>query len=667
VVSVTLVVLVVVLEVAIRRAPGRGLAGGGTFFIVPLLVAVLAFAAVGAVLASRRPANPIGWVFCAASLGWAGTQFAGQYGVYAVFSRPGALPAGRWLVWVQEWLFAPSLGLVAVFTLLLFPDGHLPSRRWRPAGWLAGVLLVAGAAAAAVHPGPMTAPFGRLANPAGLAGLGPVPGVLTGVAFSGTLLLALGAAGSLLVRLRRAAGAERAQLRLVVLAVGLLLGVVAVVVVAAAVLPGSGRPAAWVGEWMVAAAVAAVPVAVAVAVLRHHLLDIDVVVNRALVYGALTVCLAAVYGAVVAGLGGLVRGASLVAAGLVAAGAHPLYRRLQAGVDRLLYGDRADPYALSRLGRRLEASLAPETVLPAVVETVGQALRVPAVTIELDRDGRLEVAARYGSAAGRPAELPVVHRGQQVGRLLVWPRTPAKGLTGADLRLLGDLARQAGAAADAVRLTGALQRSQERLVGAREEERRRLRRDLHDGLGPLLGGVSLGLAGARHRLRRDPAAAEQMLRRLEDQLQAASGEIRRLVDGLRPPSLDELGLVPALRERAARFQHGTAGLSVTVEGPDALPALPAATEVAAYRIALEALTNAARHAHARRCVLRLAVDRALELQVCDDGRGIPAAHHAGVGLASMRQRAREVGGTCTVDPEPGGGTRVTARLPLQLS
>jgi two-component system NarL family sensor kinase len=537
-VSTTLVVLVAVLELAIRRAPGRGLAGGGTFFNVPLLVAVLAFAAVGAVLASRRPANPIGWVFCAASLGWAGTQFAGQYGAYALFSRPGALPAGRWLAWVQEWLFVPSLGLLAVFTLLLFPDGHLPSPRWRPVGWLAGLVLVAGTAAAAVHPGPMTAPFARLVNPAGVAALGPAAKVLTGVAFAGTLLLALGAAGSLLVRLRRATGAERAQLRLVMLAVGLLLGVIAAVGVAAAVLPASRRPAAWVGEWMVAAAVAAVPVAVAVAILRHHLLDIDVVVNRALVYGGLTACLAAGYGAVVAGLGALVHGAgaSLVAAGLVAAGAHPLHRRLQAGVDRLLYGDRADPYAaLSRLGRRLEASLAPETVLPTVVETVGQALRVPAVAIELDHDGRLEVAARYGSAAGRPAELPVVHRGQPVGRLLVWPRTPAEELTRADLVLLEDLARQAGVAADAVRLTGALQRSQERLVGAREEERRRLRRDLHDGLGPLLGGVSLGLAGVRHRLRRDPAAAEQMLRRLEDQLQAASGEIRRLVDGLRRP------------------------------------------------------------------------------------------------------------------------------------
>jgi signal transduction histidine kinase len=158
-----------------------------------------------------------------------------------------------------------------------------------------------------------------------------------------------------------------------------------------------------------------------------------------------------------------------------------------------------------------------------------------------------------------------------------------------------------------------------------------------------------------------------MLERLQEQLQAATGEIRRLVDGLRPPALDELGLVSALRERAVHFQHGAAGLSVTVEGPDALPGLPAATEVAAYRIALEALTNAARHAHASRCVLRLAVDGALELQVCDDGRGIPAAHRPGVGLASMRQRAHEVGGICTVDPEPGGGTRVTARLPLRLS
>jgi signal transduction histidine kinase len=312
-------------------------------------------------------------------------------------------------------------------------------------------------------------------------------------------------------------------------------------------------------------------------------------------------------------------------------------------VDRLLYGDRADPYAaLSRLGRRLEASLAPETVLPTVVEAVGQALKVPAVAIELERDGRFEVAAKHGSAPGRPVALPVAHRGQPVGRLLVWPRSPGEDLT------------------------VALQRSQERLVSAREEERRRLRRDLHDGLGPLLGGVSLGLAGVRHRLRRDPEAAERMLQRLQEQLQTATGEVRRVVDGLRPPALDELGLVSALRERAAQFQHGPAGLSVMVEGPAVLPSLPAATEVAAYRIALEALTNAARHAHARRCVLRLVVDGALELQVCDDGRGIPAVHRSGVGLASMRQRAREVGGTCTVDPEPGGGTRVTARLPLAV-
>jgi two-component system, NarL family, sensor kinase len=639
---------------------------------VPLLVALLAFAAVGAVLASRRPANPIGWVFCAAGLGGSATQFAGQYGVYALFTRPGALPAGRWLVWVQEWLFAPSLALLAVFTLLLFPDGQLPSRRWRPVGRLATVLLVVGTAAAAVHPGPMTAPFAQVANPAGVAALGAVTDVLVSVAFAGTLLLALAAASSLLVRLRHAGGAERVQLRLVVLAVGLLLAVVAAVVVAAAVLPASWRLAAWIEEWAVAAAVAAVPVAVAVAILRHHLLDIDVVVNRALVYGGLTVCLAAVYGAVVGGLGALTHdrgvGASLVAAGLVAVGAHPLHRRLQAGVDRLLYGDRADPYvALSRLGRRLEASLAPETVLPTVVEAVGQALRVPAVAIELDRDGRFEVAARYGGAPGQPVALPVAHRGQPIGRLLVWPRSPGEQLTAADRRLLEDLARQAGVAADAVRLTMALQRSQERLVSAREEERRRLRRDLHDGLGPLLGGVSLGLAGVRHRLRRDPEAAERMLQRLQEQLETATGEIRRLVDGLRPPALDELGLVSALRERAAQFQHGPAGLSVTVEGPDVLPPLPAATEVAAYRIALEALTNAARHAHAHRCVLRLAVDGALELEVSDDGRGIPAVHRSGVGLASMRQRAREVGGTCTVSSQPGGGTSVTALLPLAVA
>jgi signal transduction histidine kinase len=214
-----------------------------------------------------------------------------------------------------------------------------------------------------------------------------------------------------------------------------------------------------------------------------------------------------------------------------------------------------------------------------------------------------------------------------------------------------------------VRLTADLQRSRERLVTAREEERRRLRRDLHDGLGPALASLTLKLDAARNLLARDPAATGALLLELKTQTQTAIADIRRLVYDLRPPALDELGLISAIREHAARDVSAT-GLHVSVEAPDHLPPLPAAVEVAAYRIALEAMTNVVRHAHARQCVIRLSLADALQLEIMDDGLGLAAGRPAGVGLHSMRERAAELGGTCVIGPGPGGGTRVVARLPL---
>ena len=215
--------------------------------------------------------------------------------------------------------------------------------------------------------------------------------------------------------------------------------------------------------------------------------------------------------------------------------------------------------------------------------------------------------------------------------------------------------------------------SRERLVTAREEERRRLRRDLHDGLGPRLGAQMLTVGAARLLVRHDPDAADAALADLEADLEDALADIRRLVYNLRPPALDDLGLVAALREGAVGYCRPTAGvdggggLRVTVEAPGRLPALPAAVEVAAYRIALEALTNVARHAGARHCAIRLALDEAggaLCLEIVDDGVGLRPARHVGVGLVSMRERAAELGGVCAIAALPTGGTRVAARLPL---
>jgi signal transduction histidine kinase len=371
---------------------------------------------------------------------------------------------------------------------------------------------------------------------------------------------------------------------------------------------------------------------------------------------------------------------SLLATGLVAVLFQPLRERLQRAVNRLTYGDRDDPYAvISRLGRRLEATLAPDAILPTIVQSVAEALKLPYAAIALKQDDEMVLAAEVGvgswelgvgaAAAPHPptpiSQLPLLYQGEIVGQLILAPRPGESGFGAADRRLLEDLARQAGVAAHTVRLTADLQRSRERLVATREEERRRLRRDLHDGLGPALAAQTLKVGAARALYPRDPASAERLLGDLERDIAAALADIRRLVYNLRPPALDELGLCAAIREYAAQCHTNGAGAPrITVEAPEHLPDLPAALEVAAYRIAQEALANVLRHAGARACRVRLTLGELLELEIADDGVGLPDRRRPGVGLASMRERAEELGGTCSVEAADGGGTVVRARLPL---
>jgi two-component system NarL family sensor kinase len=287
------------------------------------------------------------------------------------------------------------------------------------------------------------------------------------------------------------------------------------------------------------------------------------------------------------------------------------------------------------------------------------------VAVELRRDGRFELASSYGRPVEDSVEVPLIYQGETVGRLVVGKRGPGEHFSAADIRLLEDLARQAGVATHAVRLTTDLQRSRERLVMAREEERRRLRRDLHDDLGPTLAAVALQVETVRSLLRDDPGAADALLAKLKDETQSAIAGIRRIVYDLRPPALDELGLVGALREEGSRFAANGGPLMVSVEGDEVLPPLPAAVEVAAYRIALEAITNAARHSGASTCVVRIASNGGLDVEVRDDGRGLPADFRAGVGLTSMRERVAELGGTFTVEPAVPAGTRIHAHLPVE--
>ena len=430
-----------------------------------------------------------------------------------------------------------------------------------------------------------------------------------------------------------------------------------------------------------------VPLAFGFAVLRYRLWDIDIIINRTLVYGLLTACVIGLYILVVALLGSLLSQpgnlfVSLLATGLVAVLFQPLRERLQRAVNHLMFGERDDPYRLlSRLGNRLEVTLSSDSVLPTIVETVAQALKLPYAAITW-RQGTVlcepVVVASYGKAGEHQAlvRVPLVYRKTQVGELWLAPRGSSEGLTPADQRLLQDLAGQVGVAVHAVRLTADLQRltsdlqrSRERLVLTREEERRRLRRDLHDGLGPRLAGLTLKLETARNRLAHDPLA-EALLSDLIVHTQEAVADIRRLVYALRPPALDELGLLPALQEQVLLYSdQGQHEIHVSLEAPESLPPQPAAVEVAIFRIVQEALTNVVRHSYASRCIVRLTLleqGRLLELEVEDNGRGLAAGQSVGVGLASMHERAEELGGTCEVKRGHTGGTCVHIRLPYLL-
>jgi signal transduction histidine kinase len=675
----------------------------GPAFAVLAGVLSLAFPTVGALIASRLPTNPIGWIFCGSGLLHIGQRFTTAYADYALLENF-AFPGGEVMAWFSTLVAYKGTVLAGVFVMLLFPNGRLLSRRWRILAWMA----VCGAALtelyAAFYPRDLPT-HGYVANPFGIVGV--IGGRITTYEFftasalvgEGLLLTSiLAALFSLFVRLHRARGDERQQLKWFLYAAvpaGVGFGFVFLSFILAnftEVVFGTLLIPFWgIDEYILNVAeftLLVVPVFTYIAILRYRLYDIDVVINRTLLYGSLSACIVGIYVLAVVALGALFQtqgniAVSLLATGLVAVLFQPLRSRLQRGVNRLMYGERDDPYAvISRLGKSLEAALAPDTVLPTVVKTIAQALKLPYAAILLKEGEGFRTAASYGSPRGEPEALPLVYQRVEIGRLVIATRAPGEGFSGADRRLLEDLARQAEVAVHAVRLTADLQRSRERLVTTREEERRRLRRDLHDGLGPTLASFALKVDAARKLVSRKPEDAEMLLSRLKEQTQDTVTDVRRLVYGLRPPALDDLGLVAAIRQQAESqgfvayedfsgaagdAVSGESGLVFSLEAPGDMPTLPAAVEVAAYRIAQEAITNVARHAHAKTCRVRLSVDRGsgvLEVEITDDGAGVPEVRVAGVGLSSMRERAEELGGTLAVEPKPEGGTRVLARLPL---
>ena len=546
-----------------------------------------------------------------------------------------------------SWVF---LFLWLVLVAYLVPDGRLLSVRrqlWVGAGIAGVVLFLTGAAGDSEsfrqqHAGlapPLPWLPSRLSAALGVVGLALV------------VLLFFGSVVAVGRRLRGATGEARMRL------LWLIWGAVAVPV---------GLLVAWTNhfflgdhDWLTDIALlgvsVALPSAIAVAILRHQLFDIRVVLSRTLTYGALVVGVVALYAVLLLAaeqLGGSGTAGGLLAVAVVAVTVHPAYSWLRRRIERSVYGYRSEPdRALRLLADRAEAA-APEALSASITEVVAEALRVDHVRVDTGDATRDDHVVR----------VPLVHRGESLGHLAVGV-PPGRQLSPSDLSLLNDLARYAAVLVRAERQERQLRESRSRIVAGREEERRRLRRDLHDGIGPSLAAIVLKLNAAQART--DTAERNALLVEARHEVKDAIAEVRRLVDDLRPPAIDEVGLLGAIRQRATAL---SGELAIEVAGPVSMPALPAAVEVAAFRIASEAMTNAARHSGATRCRVTIAVNGSFELTVADNGRGTGHRVNRGVGWTSMQERAAELGGTCTISSpgtDTGSGIVVRAALPYE--
>ncbi|WP_067181453.1 sensor histidine kinase [Microtetraspora niveoalba] len=613
----------------------------------------LMFPLIGAFLIAHRPRLRLAWLMCVGGLGCAVNVMA--IGLQFMQASAGHLESAGWLrlLAIAGWVVGGCT--LATLVPLLSPDDRLPSRRWLPAAIGGVVAIVAYGVCNMVRPTPPASTYRWpevIPSPLAIEALAPHHTALMG---SLTLLVNACMVLSVLsqaVRLRGAAPAARRQIAWPLLAF---------VVYAMFVLLGNDYwlPATiWTGL---------IPVAIAFAVLRYRLYGIDTVISRTVVATGLIVAVGAVYFGTGALAGLLVSGYDQVAglAAALAAGAffQPLRTRLRRMTDVMLYGRHGRPEALARRLAREVGETDPVNALAAVTAVVLDGLGVTGVLVEVGSAG---MRVELGVAGPEPRALPLVWHGEPVGRMLIGPPGPRRFSTAYTERLIRAATPYVADVAHAVLTAADLQRSRERILTAREEERRRLRRDLHDGLGQALANMSMTLNVARLRLREAPSSADRMLRDLRSSMDSVSQEVRDLVYGLRPPSLDDLGLPGAVRALAAE-----PGPAVQVEVEGETRDLPAAVEVAAYRIAQEALTNVRKHADATSATVTLArSEHALVVRVRDDGKGLPTHRRSGVGFASMRERAAELGGTCLIGQAPAArvdarpGTQVEATLPL---
>ncbi len=686
---------VATIAVTLASLPLRVLNGGDP---VPSGVAVgfgFGFSTVGAIVASQRPRNLIGWLFCLISLAFSVAGFAQQYATRAFITAPGSLPGAVAMAWILQWVlwFAFPAGIALV--LLLFPDGRPPSPRWSPVAWMAvacallmviGSMFEPGQLTDALHNANTTAIGYGVVNPVGMSALGTLPRLLALVGRVGAWLVLVVSAVGLIWRLIRARGDERQQLKWIAYVGAGITGLI----LAMLVLQGLGQTQllgiAFSG--VLVGILFGIPAAAGIAILKHRLYDIDVVISKTLLFGTLAAFITAVYVLIVVGIGALVGtggrpnlALSILATAVVAVAFEPVREWAQRAANRTVYGKRATPYeVLSRFSERVAGAYSSDEILPRMARVLAEGTGAASATVWMKIDQQLLPAASWPDGAPTPAaELServagVRHQGELLGELRVSKRA-GEPLSPVEEKLLADLASQAGLVLRNVRLTTELQArlkeiseqavelraSRQRIVAAQDAERRRLERNIHDGAQQHLVALAVKLRLAGTLAKRDSERAKGLLAELRSETAQTLQTLQDLARGIYPPLLREQGLAAALQA-----QGGWMDLPVGLKSDGVRRYAPEA-EAAVYFCCLEALQNVAKHAHASSVRMHLReANGNLDFSVRDDGIGFdPDQAPRGSGLQNMADRLEAVGGKLEIHGRRGAGTTVSGRIPVR--
>jgi signal transduction histidine kinase len=649
---------------------------------IPLAIAmVLGYSTVGAVLASRTPKNPMGWLMMVVGIAFLISGLADEYVTYTYQTNPGSLPFGGAAAVVSGSFWLPTIAAL-VLLVLLFPSGRVPGPRWRYLPRAVGGLTVLFFLANTMAPGilPDTAEF-RIENPFGVQALKPVVGAVVGITSIAVLLSAILAVVALVLRFRRSRQEERQQIRWLVYVVATIM-VVIVIAILAGLIVGSSFGESILSNilfFVIFTLIGiGVPAAMGVAVLKYRLYDLDLVVQKTVLYAIVAVVLTAVFLVVAVAIGGATVEASpgaVLAAVALGVSIWPALRLARRIADRVVYGRRATPYeVLAEFSARVGSSYGAEDVLPRMARILAEAVGARRAIVWLRIGGELRPAAvapdgeipgpirmSGDELPGLPVDAVVEVRdgGELLGALSVDAR-PNDPMNSSKDRLVRDLASQAGLVLRNVRLIEELRESRRRIVAAQDERARKLERNIHDGAQQQLVALAVKIGLAEQLTERDPARSKEMLAQLRGEVKDALENLRDLARGIYPPLLADAGLGAALEAQARKSP-------VAVEfGADGIGRYRQEVEAAVYFCVLEAMQNIAKYSEANRARIRLAeASGDLTFTVVDDGVGFDPSQARGSGLPNMRDRMEALGGRVEVRSSVGSGTAIIGLVPVR--